>query len=226
MKHLSLGGMPGFFSVRDESERFRLLQDWLELTCRRDALQMSSVKIDPELCFLILEQVAKLDEPSPGNIAKNLLRDLRKIKTHLDVLETLFVVQKISPHETSSGKEFYYLMDVALAKHLGASFFKCLLTFIKMELDALIAYHDAPLTRMTYFRSRAGGMIQFILENPQEIAVIKALGNESLDMRELLLLKSFQNKILKKKLHCYALGGGRFSLTKEKIEVFPWESIG
>lgn len=225
IKHLSVGGMPGFFSVRDEAERFRLLQDWLELTCRRDVMQMRGVKVDSELCFLILEQIAKLDEPSAGLIAKNLLRDLRKVKTHLDVLETLFVIQKVSPHVISTGKEIYYLMDVALAKHLGASFFKCLLTLVKTELDALIAYHDATQTRMTYFQTRSGGNIHFILENAQEMAAIKILGSESLDMRELLLLLSFQNKAVGKKLYCYALGGARFSLAKEKIEVYPWESL-
>lgn len=226
LKHLSLGGMPGIFAVRDDSERIRLMEDWLKLTCERDALQVHGVKIDPELCFLILEQVAKLDEPSTTHIAAALLRDPRRIKTHLTVLETLFVVQKISPRSGSSGKPVYYLLDTAIAHHLGAPLYKCLLTLMKTELDALIAYHNVPRTTMTYFRSRAGGTIHFVIENPEEVAAIKVLRSEALDLREIEILKSFQNKISGKKLYCYAMGGGRLSLKKEKIEVHPWETVG
>jgi predicted AAA+ superfamily ATPase len=226
LKHLSLGGMPGIFSVRDEAERMRLLEDWLKLTCERDALQFHGVKIDPELCFLILEQIARLDEPSAGHIAAALLRDLRRIKIHLQVLETLFIVQRVSPRTGHRGKPVYYLLDAAMAHYLGASLYKCLLTLIKAELDALLATHDEPRTTMTGFRARAGGTIHFVIETPREVAAIKVLKSEALDLREIAILKSFQNQITGKKLYCYALGGGRFSLKKEKIEVYPWESVG
>lgn len=225
-KHLELGGMPGLFSIREDAERARQWDDWLKLTCERDVLQLHGVKIDPGLCFAILEQIAKLSEPTAGHIAKSLLRDLRKIKTHLDVLETLFVVQKLSPHRGSTGKPVYTLLDVALAHNLGASLHKRLVTLVKIELDSLLAYHDIAFTTMSYFRARAGGLINFVIENPKEIAVIKVLATESLDLRELEILKSFQTHHGDKKLYKYALGGGRFSLKKEKIEVFPWESMG
>lgn len=225
-KHLRLGGMPGLFGIRDDAERARQWEDWIKLTCERDALQVEGVRIDPGLCFAILQQVATLDEPSAGRIAKNLLRDLRKIKTHLDVLETLFVVQKLSPYRGSAGKPLYTLLDVALAHQLGASLHKCIRTLVRTELDSLIAYQDMAFTTMTYFRAPAGGMIDFIIETPKELAAIKVLATESIDRRELEILKSFQTKAHDKILYSYALGGGRFSLKKEKIEIFPWESVG
>lgn len=225
-KHLELGGMPGLFSIRDAAERARQWDDWLKLTCERDVLQMQGVKIDSGLCLAILQQIAKLDEPSAGAIAKSLMRDLRKIKIHLDVLETLFVVQKLSPHRGSAGKPVYTLLDVALANNLGATLHKRLVTLVRTELDSLLAYHDEPFTNMTYFRARGGGTVHFVIENPKELAIIKVLATESLDLRELEILKSLQSQNREKKIHSYALGGERFSLKKEKIEVFPWESIG
>ena len=33
LQYLHLGGMPGFFSVRDLEERSALIQDWIDLTC-------------------------------------------------------------------------------------------------------------------------------------------------------------------------------------------------
>ena len=64
------------------------------------------------------------------------------------------------------------------------------------------------------------------IKAPEEIAIIKVLPTESLDLRELAILRAFQANKGDKKLYSYALGGGRFSLKKEKIEVFPWESVG
>src|SRR3990167_2157986 len=186
-KHLDLGGMPGLFSIRDDAERARQWDDWLKLTCERDVLQMHGVKIDPGLCFAILEQIATLSEPSASHIAQSLLRDLRKVKTHLDVLETLFVVQKLSPHRGSTGKPVYTLLDVALAYNLGASLYKRLVMLVRTELDSLLSYHDMAFTTMTYFRARAGGIINFVIENPKEIAIIKVLPTESLDLRELAI---------------------------------------
>lgn len=226
VRHLDLGGMPGLFNIRDNAERSRQWNDWLGLTCERDALQIQGVKIDPRLCFAILGQIARLEEPTAGHIAKSLLRDLRKVKTHLDVLETLFVVQKLNPYSGGTGKPIYTLLDVALANNLGASLHKRLITLIRIELDALLAYHDIAFTTLSYFRARAGGVIHFIIEGPKEIVLIKILSKESLDLREIEILKSFQVKAGDKNLYRYALGGGRFSLKKEKIEIFPWESIG
>lgn len=224
-KHLRSGGMPGIFAVREANERIRLLQDWLDLSCQRDALQFEGVKIDPQLCLAILEQVAKLDEATEGKIAKALLKDPRKIKTHLKILEALFIVQKLPLHSTGSGKALYYLLDTSFASYFGASFHKCLLNLIKTELDALLACHDLPLTTMSYYKSPAGSPVHFIIENPHEMAAIKILPSEKLDLRELEILKSLQKKISGKKIFCYALGGERFSLKKEKIEIYPWEAI-
>lgn len=226
VKHIRTGGMPGIFAVRDEAERMRLFEDWLKLTCERDAMQIPGLKIEPELCFAILEQIAKLDEPTAGQIAKALKRDLRKVKNHLLILETLFVVQKILPHALGTGKPVYFLLDVALTHFLGATFQKCLLTLVKTELDALLAYHDVPFAKTTFFHSRGGGQVHFIIETSHEMAAVKILDQETLDLRELEILKSFAAKSGGKKMHSYALGAGRFSLKKEKIEVYPWESVG
>lgn len=121
VKYLDRGGMPGIFSVRDSSERRSLLYDWIELTAKRDAPLFPKLKIDADLCMRIFEQIAKLDEPDSGGIARALKRDLRRVKTHLDVLTTLFAVHTLDPHPSGTGKRLYFLCDVAFAKVLGAN---------------------------------------------------------------------------------------------------------
>ncbi|NDD04061.1 MAG: hypothetical protein EB078_04075, partial [Proteobacteria bacterium] len=87
MRHLNHGGMPGIFGVHSERERDLKCIEWLELTVHRDLSLIPKVKLDPELAMAVLREVATLEEPTAGNIAKKLRRDLRRINTHLTCLE-------------------------------------------------------------------------------------------------------------------------------------------
>lgn len=225
MKHLATGGMPALFSIRNNTERMNAMQDWLDLTTQRDALQFKGVVIDGTLCAKILEKIARLEEPSAGAIAKSLKVDLRRIKTHLEVLKTLFVVLDLPPHPAGTGKTLYFICDVGLAGLLGANFERQLYTFILGEFSSQMGYRDQRDIRLSFYRTAKGRFIHFILESAKKTQAIKLVSEERIDKRDLEILKAFREKNPELKADLIALGSAHFVDKKNKIEIFPWEGI-
>ena len=122
MRHLQRGGMPGIFSVHSERERLNKFKEWLELTIYRDLTLIPRVKVDTELAMAILKELARIEEPTAGSIAKKLKKDLRRIQTHLNCLEILFVIHRLPPIDESTGKPLYFLCDVGFAHYFEADF--------------------------------------------------------------------------------------------------------
>lgn len=228
MSYLEHGGFPGMFSIRNASERHALLQDWIDLTTGRDVLQILGVRIDPDLCLEILRAVATLEHPDAPNIARLLKQDGRRIKTHIKILTALFVLNEVTPHLLGTGKPMYYLLDVTLARHFGASFERRLATWILNEQLSQRSYRDDRTTKLRYYRTAKGSTIHFVIETDKAVVPIKILDSERIDESELMILKSFRDKAssLGKRIHCVALGAERFSLKKDKIEIYAWESVG
>lgn len=224
MKFLVTGGLPGVFSVRSNEERQSLLHDWLDLTLERDLLLIPGVKLNPSLGRKILNQMARLPEPTAGNISKALRTDVRKIHTHLKALETLFVIQSLPAHSEGTGKTLYFLFDVALATLLGASFERQLHTFFLQEILARLSYTDARQKEVSYYRGSKGGILHFTFQEGDRIEAVKILPEEKIDKRDLLGLLAWREK--NPQVSLFALGAHRVSLKKENIEIFPWEAIG
>lgn len=225
MRHLERGGMPALFAVRSAQEYAIVAQDWLELTTRRDVMEFKTVKIEGDLCYQILVQAARLDEPTLGHMAKVLRRDPRRIKTHLDVLCTLFVLNVLPPHALGTGRPFYFLCDVGLAKHLGASFERQLVTWILNEHLSQYSYADHHETQLYYYRAPKGGLIHFILDTGGRLQAIKVIAREGLDKREVEILKAFRKKAGPSVSGLWALGSDHFKEVAEGLTVFPWESV-
>lgn len=227
MTYLERGGFPVIFAVRNNGERNSLLQDWLDLTTQRDVLQIPGATILPDLCLQILGAVAKLDEPNTTQISHFLRQDARRVKTHIKILTTLFILNEVMPHRLGTGKPIYYLVDVALAKFLGASFERQIATAFLNEQLSQRSYRDDRTTRITYYRTTKGSVIHFVIERDNAIMPIKILDTEHIDERELMILKAFRAKLLadSNKVSLVALSSNRLSLKKDKIEIYPWEAM-
>jgi len=83
---LNHGGYPGIFAVRSESERNQRIEDWLTLTCERDALLFKKLKGDPDLCRKILSTLATIEEPSIAHVTQKLRSNPRKTAMLLEYL--------------------------------------------------------------------------------------------------------------------------------------------
>jgi uncharacterized protein len=224
-RYLRRGGMPGIFSVREETQRQLLMEDWLELTTQRDALGFARTKIDADLCFQILKNIATLEEPDAAAIASILRRDARRIKTHLQVLTALFVIHPLQPHPSGTGKTRYFLCDVALAALLGAGFERQLHTWALLEQLSQRAYRSDREGALYYYRTPKGRIIHLVEERPQQsVAALKIFAEERVRDRDLEILRAFRTKH-QGHAELVGLASAAQLLKEEKIALYSWESL-
>lgn len=220
MKYLERGGMPGFFSIRENEVRNQMMKDWLDLTVQRDLMQIPKLKLDPDLAYLILENLALLHEPTAAEVAKSLAVDTRKVQSHLKAMASLFIITPLEPHLQSSGKERWYLLDTAFVKLLGGNFHRQLQTWLLNEILVTNSLRKTP-RKINYFRNSKGSIIDFILSEEKLKVAIQIFGRESVYDRDLNLLRSFDNKFPGSVL--LALSGAHQNHPKENLFVRPWE---
>lgn len=220
MKFLERGGMPGFFSIRENEVRNQMMRDWLALTVQRDLMQIPKLKLDSELAYSILEKLAILDEPTAGEVAKSLSVDTRKIQLHIRAMASLFVIIAVEPHQGSSGKERWYLLDTAFVKFFGGGFHRQLQTWLLNEILVTNSLRKSP-RKINYFRNSKGSVVDFILSEEKLKVAIQIFNRESVYDRDLNLLRSFGNKFKGSTL--LALSGGRQDHPHENLFVRPWE---
>lgn len=229
LKYLKNGGMPGLFGIKNEAEKFNALKDWIDLTAQRDAMNFKNVKIDPDLVIRILSSIATLEDSSLGAISKYLRVDIRKIKTHMNVLSTLFVVNKIDPYPTSTGKTQYFICDVGFLSYFQASFEKKLKTWMIQEFTAQLSYLEQDLKKLYFYRSSRGSMIDLIIcKNEVVEFCIKLFPEEQTQSKQYELLRAFKNKnfnYFSETAKLIALTGTLVKLKDNDISVYPWESI-
>lgn len=229
LHHLDRGGMPGIFATRDPGERENLLRDWLDLTTQRDALLFPKVRIDPDLCRMILKKVATLEEPDAGSIAKVLRKDLRRIKTHLEVLTSLFVLHPLPPHPAGTGKTQFFLCDVSFARILGADFERQLYTWLLQEQLSQRAYRDDRDSKLFFYRTPKGRRVHLLVEDKSGVSAIKIFPEERVLERDITILKALTEKFPNQELELAGVASSRYSFpignrTRAKVELYPWES--
>jgi len=233
LKHLETGGLPGIFAVRSAEERRSLFQDWFDLTTQRDAHMIPKLKLDSSLLARILQQVVRLEEPTAPAIAKALRVDLRRIKRHLEALETLFVVTRIEPHPLSSGQAHYYVLDCGLAAFLGADMHRQLETLFVQEYQAKRAWlkYPDPVDTLGVYRSHQGKRVGFIRELPDgQLALVTIFDRPPTKKTDFFALegaaKAIQSKSEKKtKVRLFALSPTLQAPNPKSVELLPWESL-
>jgi hypothetical protein len=174
----------------------------------------------------ILEQIARLEEPDAGSIARSLKRDLRRVKTHLEVLTTLFAIHTLDPHPTGTGKRLYFLCDVAFSKVLGATLERQMHTWLIQEQLSQRAYRDDRDSKLFYYQTPKGRFIHLVIERGRELSLIKLLSDEKFQERDVEILKAYRLKHHDLNPKLLALGAQRLSIKSQNIEIYPWESLG
>ncbi len=225
LRYLENGGMPGIFTIKNKTEKNLLLQDWISLTVDRDVHTFERKIISSELIREILEQIAKLEQPNLNNIAKAIKIDTRRIRSHLEVLETLFVINSLPAHKSGTGKILYFILDCALAAVLGASFEKIMWTAVLNELLAKRSYFDNSNYKLFYYRNTKGSIVNFLEENAKgDISLLKIITEEKYDERNLEILSAYQKKVTGK-VSLYAIAPFESLGSKELVKIYPWEAI-
>lgn len=222
LRYIERGGFPGIFTVNNKNQREALLNDWLELTVDRDIHTFPKVKLDSEIALKILEGVARLEVPDLSSIAKYCKKDTRVVQKHLTALKTLFVITSLEPTSFSSGKTIYFLCDVALVKLLGGDFDRSLRTFVLTELLAKNTYSEKK-RKYFYYKNSKGSMVDIVEYEQNKISAIKVIDTEKFDLRDFAVLFALRKKL--PKIEIKALAPTSLNLKKEKLVVFPWESV-
>ena len=229
LKHLERGGFPGIFAVRDESARKEFFRDWLDLTLDRDIHQFPGVSVDTELAGEIIQQIVLLPEPNASNLAKATKKDTRKILQILRLLETLFVVQRLTPFKEGTGKPLFFLCDVGLAAYLGADFERKLWTWLLQEQLSQRNCRSDDGWRLHYYRSPKGKFLHLVAENLKEkkISALKIISTEQFDARDFEILKAFYTRTVQhyKKVSLVGWGPMSHGSWDGIIDLFPWEAV-
>ena len=227
LRYLNRGGFPGIFNIHSEEERISALGDWLSLTTERDIHQFKKFKLDSEVCYSIIESIAKIDEANGPAIARQVKKPLKVVNNHLKVLKLLFVIFDVVPMKGSTGKPIYFLTDTGLLEYFQADLDKKLLTWFYLEIYSQLSYLGAPLRSLSYFRTTKGKFIDLVFETSDTtILAIKVLFKEGFDKRDFLIFESLEKKIgSKKKFQKILLSGASSKFKYDEYVIYPWESL-
>ncbi len=225
---LSNGGFPGIFAIRDKQERVSKLEEWIQLTCERDVLQIKRIKADPDLCIRILEVLPHLEEPTQASIANRLKVGIRKAEANLKALAQIFAVHPIQPSSLGTGKTLYFLPDPSMVSYFKGSFEAQLESALLTEFLAKRSYGSNDAHQIRYYRNSKGHRVHFILENSiKDIEAYKLTGKEKYDLRDAALLVSLKEVAKKNDVKVKLnLIGGFGSLDKDQqMSLIPWENL-
>lgn len=227
LRYLNRGGFPGIFNIHSEEERISALGDWLSLTTERDIHQFKKFKLDSEICYSVLESIAKLDEANGPAIARQVKQPLKVVNKYLKVLKILFVIFDAVPMKGSTGKPIYFLTDTGLLEYFKVNLDKKLLTWFYLEIYSQLSYMGAHLRPLNYFRTTKGKFIDLVFEITDDtVLAIKVLFKEGFDKRDFLIFESLEKKIgNKRKLQKILLSGASNKFKFEEYVVYPWESL-
>lgn len=163
-KRVLQGGMPGICFLREVEERSASFAAWLDTTCYRDLQSIRGAKLSGELAQQILACLAKLALPTVANVAKILKQDARRIKSHIEALEALFVLVAVSPHYSGVGKTQYFIFDSGLAHDLGSSEINCYKIWVLNEILAQYEATGIKVKIYSYFSSHQS-LVDFVIED-------------------------------------------------------------
>jgi predicted AAA+ superfamily ATPase len=224
LKFLETGGMPAIAFTRDAQVRSEFFQDWIDLTCERDIHQFRRLKLDSALAYEILKTASTIEEPTAAAIARHTRASPKKVATHLKALCELFVLNRIDPHPSGTGKSIYLPLDCGVAHHLGAPLIRLLHIAYLNERWTRAALLGEKKKTIQFYRS-TGKRFVHIVESSigGEMEAVQLFDREAVKKPDLELLKAFRSKNPKAKVALLApvLEGWTFN----GVNVRSWESM-
>ncbi len=221
IRYLMRGGFPGIFSLRSDTQRQEALSGWIELTTRRDLLELPKRTLNSELAYQIINYLAVGAQTDLASIAKSLRLRTTVVKSHLEALETLFVVNPIYPSKLGAGKVRYLLCDVSIVNFFDGGLEQKLRTFILQELLVAASLINDPLAKINYYTTSRGSVIDFLYEIKGKRFAIKIIPSEQIDERELYVCEGLQKK--DPNLEIFILGPLKTKI--RGFQMLPWEAI-
>jgi predicted AAA+ superfamily ATPase len=164
-RYLQQGGMPAVCFLRDPSQIERYWTEWLDTACHRDLIESGGSRLNGDLAYRILEATALLEYPSSAEIATKLKVDARRIRTHLEALESLFLVRPWEPDSTSVGKTLYLPFDCGMAHSFRASLRRLWQTWFAHETLNQARFTGKKEPRLLYNLTARGSFADFVFDD-------------------------------------------------------------
>lgn len=224
MRRIAVGGMPGICFLRDPEERATSWDSWLDTTCFRDLQQIKGAKLSGELALEILQELPKTAaDPTLAALAARLKQDARRVRSHIEALEALFVVCKLKPNRLGVGKDQYYLCDSGLAKHLGADEMTQYKTWI---LSECLSQHESVGLRpkLTYYRSSNKSVVNLIVEDKNHVRAYIFSDDEAPHAYTLRTAEAFLKKCPTAHAVILAPSTTVLPVTK-RLSIVPWNAM-
>ncbi len=164
-RYFQMGGMPAVCFLRDADQIERYWAEWLDSTCRRDLHELSLGRLSSDLALQILELACQLEFPDSAAIAARLRVDARRVRTHIEALEDLFLLRSWEPDEGSVGKTMVLPFDCGLAAHFKATPQRLWQIGVAHELlnQARFSGKKEPVLR--YNKTSRGSFCDFVLDD-------------------------------------------------------------
>lgn len=222
-RRMTIGGMPGICFLRSAEERSAAWDSWLDTTCYRDLPLIKGAKLSGELAEQTLHCLAQSQRPTLATVAGYLKQDARRIRTHLEALEALFVINKLNPHRLGVGKTHYYLCDSGLAKHLGASE---TIQFKTWMLGECLSQHESAGFKVkTYFYSSSHhSFVDLIIENKNILQAYVFSDEEAPGTYVFRTAEAFLKKTPQAKVSIFA-PVNQVCYESKQINIIPWTGM-
>ena len=163
-RYLKMGGMPAVCFLRDTDQIQRYWTEWLETTFQRDLQEMGKGRLSGDLAYQILESVCILELPNSAEIAAKLRVDARRVRTHLEALENLFLIRPWDPSPGSVGKTLYLPFDCGMAQYFQAPLRRIWQTAFAHQTLNQARFDGKPEPKLQYNLTARGSFCDFVID--------------------------------------------------------------
>ena len=108
------GGLPVPLFTRDESLVRSYFQSWTDTSVLRDAARAFKGRYNPDIAYSILSQIATAHKNGEYAGLKHLKQASRVARNYLGAFEDIFLVQKLTPHEGTTGSDIWTFSDTGI----------------------------------------------------------------------------------------------------------------
>jgi hypothetical protein len=162
-------------------------------------------------------------DPTLAGLSRTLRLDSRKVANHLKALEELFIVTRLLPHPSGTGKPIHLLFDAGLAHHLGASFERRLHIWLVNEQLSYEAYFGTKRVQFYYYRSSGKKTIHLVRETTdKKLTAFQIINFENFKKTDKELMEAFLAKNTGRAAG-FVLTPAPETTRMGNVHIVPWE---
>lgn len=173
---LTVGGFPEPFLENDPVFYARWKKSHIDVILRQDLLDLSAIQDILSVETLIELLRSRVGSPvSYANLAQDLKKDPKTVKSYLDLLESLYIIFPVRPWHKNVARSIlkepkYYFFDTAMVVgDDGKKLENAIACILNKQLHFLEDTRGAS-TKLCYLRTKTGSELDFVLSQDGELS--------------------------------------------------------